>query len=152
MKIEKHLDELNIVLPDPPVPVASYIAYKIVGDMLYISGQGPMVDGKPQYIGKVGKEVSFEDAYASARLCGLNLIALMRKALGDLDRVAEIVHLKGFVACENDFYDQPKVINGVSDLMVEVFGEAGTHTRCALGTNSLPANIPTEVEVIVRIR
>ena len=152
MKVEKRLEELQITLPNPPVPMASYVAYKISGDMLYISGQGPMIDGKPQYVGKAGKDISFDDACQSARLCGLNLIALMKSALGDLDRVEEIIHLKGFVSCDADFADQPKVINGASDLMVEVFGKAGAHTRCALGTNSLPANIPVEVEAIVKVR
>jgi len=151
MKVEKHLEELNITLPEPAIPVASYVPYKIIDKMLYISGQGPMIKGKPQYTGKVGRDVSFEDAYQSARLCGLNLIALMKNALGDLDRVEQIVHLKGYVACTDDYTDQPRVINGASDLMIEVFGEAGKHTRCALGTNSLPVAIPTEVEVIVKI-
>ena len=150
MKTESRLEELGIVLPDPPVPVASYVAYKMVGNLLFISGQGPMVAGKPQYVGTVGKEVSFDDAHAAARLCGLNLIALMKKALGDLDRVEEIIHLKGFVACVDDFEDQPKIIDGASGLMIEVFGDAGTHTRCAVGTNSLPLRIPTEIEAIVK--
>lgn len=151
MKVEQRLEELNIKLPNPPIPIASYVPYKIIGEMLYISGQGPMIDGKLQYIGKVGRDVSFDEAYQSARLCGLNLIAIMKKALGDLDRVEQIVHLRGFVACTDDYTDQPRVINGASDLMIEVFGEAGKHTRCALGTNSLPSAIPTEVEVIVKI-
>lgn len=151
MKIENKLGEIGINLPTPPTPIASYISCKQVGQLIFISGQGPIIDGKQLYTGKVGAEVSIEDAYKAAHACGINLIAQLKKFLGDLDKVKSIVHVKGFVACTNDFEEQPSVINGVSDLMIDVFGEAGYHTRCALGTNALPSNIPVEVEMIVEV-
>jgi enamine deaminase RidA (YjgF/YER057c/UK114 family) len=151
MKIEGRLKELGIVLPEPPQPVAMYTPCKQAGNLVFVSGQGPIIEGKQLYTGKVGVEVSPEDAYQAARACGINLIAQLKRFLGDLDKVKSIVHVKGFVACGPDFGAQPAVINGVSDLMVEVFGEQGRHTRCALGTNALPTNIPVEVELIAEI-
>jgi enamine deaminase RidA (YjgF/YER057c/UK114 family) len=151
MLIEERLQELGIVLPAAPVPVASYTAYRISGSHVYVSGQGPIIDGVQMYKGKVGLEYSLEEGYQAARLCGLNLIAILKNAVGDLDRVKQIVHLKGFVACADDFYAQPQVINGASDLMKEVFGEKGVHTRCALGTNALPLNLPVEIELIAEV-
>jgi enamine deaminase RidA (YjgF/YER057c/UK114 family) len=151
MKIEDKLNERGIVLPEPPQPIASYVPCKQVGHLVFVSGQGPVIEGKQLYTGKVGAEVSQGDAYKAARACGLNLIAQLKHFLGDLDKVKSIVHVKGFVACTPDFEAQPSVINGVSDLMVEVFGESGRHTRCALGTNALPTNIPVEVELIAEV-
>lgn len=151
MIIEKKLEELGIELPTPPTPVASYTSFKIIGKMLYISGQGPIINGKQMSTGKVGIDCTLEEGYESAKYCAYNLLAQMKKAVGDLDKIKQIVHLKGFVASANDFYDQPKVINGASDVMVQVFDEKGVHTRCALGVNVLPTNITTEVELIVEI-
>jgi len=152
MKIEKRLCDLNIELPTPPKPVASYVSYKIIGNMLYVSGQGPVINGRKMYSGKVGAELTAEEGYQAARWCAVNLLAQMKKAVGDLDNIKQIVHIKGFVASADNFFGQPQVINGASDLMVEVFGEDGRHTRCALGTNTLPDNIPAEVEVIAEIK
>lgn len=152
MQIENRLTELKIELPAPPTPVASYVSYKIIGNMLYVSGQGPVINGKQMYAGKVGQDVSTEEGYQSAQCCAINLIAQMKKAVGDLDKIKQIVHLKGFVASAADFYDQPKVVNGASDLMLKVFGEKGKHTRCALGTSVLPGNQPTEVEAIAELQ
>jgi enamine deaminase RidA (YjgF/YER057c/UK114 family) len=151
MKIEDRLNELGIVLPAPPQPIATYTPCKQAGNLVFVSGQGPIIDGKQLYTGKVGIDVSPEDAYQAARACGINLIAQLKRFLGDLDMVKSIVHVKGFVACGPDFEAQPSVINGVSDLMVEVFGEQGRHSRCALGTNALPTNIPVEVELIAEV-
>ena len=151
MKIENRLNELGIVLPKPPQPIATYTPCKQAGNLVFVSGQGPIIDGKQLYTGKVGIEVSLEDAYQAARACGITLIAQLKRFLGDLDMLKIIVHVKGFVACGSDFEAQPAVINGVSDLMVEVFGEQGRHSRCALGTNALPTNIPVEVELIVEV-
>jgi enamine deaminase RidA (YjgF/YER057c/UK114 family) len=151
MKIENRLKELNIELPEAPAPVAAYVPCKRSGNLVFVSGQGTSVNGQETYKGKVGAELTLEEGYQAARLCGLNLLAQLKKFLGDLDCVKSIVHVKGFVASDNNFYFQPKVINGVSDLMVEVFGEAGRHTRCALGVNVLPGNIPVEVELIAEV-
>lgn len=152
MIIEKKLEELGIELPEPPTPVASYTSYKIVDKMLYISGQGPVINGEQLFTGKVGSDCTLEDGYQSARYCGYNLLAQMKKAVGDLDNIKQIVHLKGFVASADDFFGQPQVINGASDLMLEIFGEAGIHTRCALGVNVLPTNITTEVEIVAELK
>lgn len=152
MVIERKLQEMGIELPVPPTPVASYTSYKTVGKMLYISGQGPVINGEQMSTGKVGSECTEEEGYQSARYCAYNLLAQMKKAVGDLDQVKQIVHLKGFVASADDFFGQPQVINGASDLMLEVFGENGIHTRCALGVNVLPANITTEVELVVELK
>lgn len=151
MKIEERIKELGIELPKAPNPVATYTSCKQTGNLVFVSGQGPIIEGKQMFTGKVGKEVSKEEGYQSARYCAINLLAQLKQYLGDLDRVKQVVHLKGFVACANDFTAHPAVINGASDLMVEVFGKAGLHTRCALGTNVLPTDIPTEVELIVEV-
>ncbi|GHT75954.1 hypothetical protein FACS1894124_7900 [Spirochaetia bacterium] len=151
MNIENRLKELGIDLPAPPSPIASYLPCKQAGNLVFVSGQGPIIDGKQMYTGKAGADLSVEEAAEAAKLCGLNLLSQLKKFLGDLDRVKGIVHVKGFVACTADFEAQPQVINGVSNLMVEVFGEAGRHTRCALGTNALPTNIPVEVELIAEV-
>ena len=151
MKVEKRLEELNIQIPEPPTPIASYTSFKIIGKMLYISGQGPIINGEQMSTGKVGLDITLEEGYQSARYCGLNLLAQMKKAVGNLDNIKQIVNLKGYVASADDFYGQPQVINGVSDLMVEVFGDNGVHSRCALGVNVLPTNISTEVELIAEL-
>ncbi|MDR0387374.1 MAG: RidA family protein [Treponema sp.] len=151
MNIENKLKELGIDLPEPPSPIASYTPCKQAGNLVFVSGQGPIINGKQIYRGKVGAEISLEDAYQAARYCGLNLVAQLKRFLGDLNRVKSIVQVKGYVACGITFENQPQVINGVSDLMVEIFGDAGRHTRCALGTNTLPANIPVEAELIAEV-
>ncbi len=151
MFIEKRLQELGIKLPAPPVPVASYTAYKISGNLVFVSGQGPIIEGVQQYKGKLGSDYALEEGVQAARLCGLNLISILKSAVGDLDRVRQIVNLKGYVASADDFYAQPQVINGASDLMKEVFGEVGVHSRCALGVNVLPLNLPVEIELIAEI-
>ncbi len=151
MRAEKKLEELGILLPTPPNPVATYTACKQTGNLVFVSGQGPIIEGKQLYTGKLGGEVSKEQGYEAAKACGINLLAQLKKYLGDLDKVKEVVHVKGFVACRDDFFEHPAVINGVSDLMVAAFGDAGLHTRCALGTNALPGNIPVEAEMIVEV-
>jgi len=151
MKIEERLKELKIELPKAPAPIASYIPCKRNGNLVFVSGQGTALNGKDTYKGKVGEELTVEEGYQAARYCGFNLLAQLKEYLGDLDCIKGILHIKGFVASANDFYSQPQVVNGVSDLMVEVFGEAGRHTRCALGANALPGNIPVEVELIAEV-
>ncbi|GHV48215.1 LysR family transcriptional regulator [Clostridia bacterium] len=151
MSAEKKIVELGIELPTPPLPIAAYVPVKQAGNLVYVSGQGPIINGKQLYTGKVGKDVTPEDAYKSARACGINILSQLKAFLGDLDKVKSVVSLKGYVASADDFTAQPGVINGASDLMVEVFGEAGRHSRCALGVNVLPTDITTEVEVIVEV-
>lgn len=151
-KIANRLHELGIKLPSAAAPAANYIPYKISEKTLYISGQLPLVGGKLPTTGIVGDTVSPEQAYDLARQCGINLISVMHLALeGDLDRVRAILKLGGFVASTPGFIGQPAVINGCSDLMVEVFGEAGRHARSAVASPSLPLGTPVEIDAIVAI-
>ena len=150
--IDKRLAELGIVLPTPAKPIANYVAWGRTGNLVYISGQGAMKDGKLEYTGRVGDTLSIDDAIASARLTAINIIAHVRDACGgDLDRVKRVVKLLGLVNCTPAFGDHPKVINGASDLMVEVFGDKGRHARSAVGAPSLPFGLSVEVEAIVEI-
>lgn len=150
--VEKRLEKLGLNIPKPAVPVANYVAWRQSGNVVYISGQIPK-DGEKLHRGIVGADASTEDAVAAARLCGLNLIAQMREACdGNLDRVKKILQVQGFVSCTPDFTAHPQVINGVSDLLVEVFGkEVGTHSRFAVGSSSLPLGVPVEVGAIIEI-
>ena len=148
---EAKLRDLGLALPEVPKPVAEYVPAKRVGDLVYVSGQGPIRDGKPVYVGRVGAEVSPEDAYKAAQICALNCLAAVKSLVGSLDAVEEIVQVRGFVNSAPDFHDQPKVINGASELLVKLFGERGRHARAALGTSNLPGNIPVEVEMVVRV-
>ena len=151
-KIEKHLGDLGIILPVPAKPVANYVPWVRSGNLVFISGQGPIANGKITSTGILGEGVSLEDGVRSARLCALNVVAQLREACGgDLDKVKRIVKLVGFVNASADFTDHPKVINGASDFMVEVFGDKGRHARSAVGSPSLPFGISVEVEAIVEI-
>ncbi|NQV43871.1 MAG: RidA family protein [Rhodospirillales bacterium] len=150
--IDARLVELGITLPTPAVPVASYQPFVRSGSLVMISGQITMDNGELRFVGKLGDTLSVEEGYQAARLCGVNLIAQMRAACdGDLDRVKRVVRLGGFVNSTPDFTDHPKVINGASDLMQEVFGDAGQHARAAVGSSSLPLGIAVEVDAIVEI-
>ena len=152
MSIEKRLADLDIVLPQPVAPVANYVPFVRVGALLHISGQ-ISVDGAGGIKGVVGPEVGLDEAIKAARLCGINLIAQMKAAAGgDLTRVTRIVKLNGFVQAGPDFFDIPKVINGCSDLMVAVFGEAGKHARSAVGVYRLPLNFAVEVDALVELK
>lgn len=150
MKTEQRLKELGIELPTASNPVANYVNAVRTGNLLYLSGKGPGY-GAAQVKGKVGHDMAVEDAYRHARSTGLNLIAVMKAELGDLDKVRRIVKVLGMVNCTPEFGDQPKVINGCSDLFVEVFGERGKHARSAVGMVALPNGIPVEIEVIVEV-
>ncbi len=150
--IEKKLGELGIILPVPMKPVANYVPWVKTGNLVFISGQGAVVDGKIQYAGKLGDTVTMEDGIMSARLTGINVISQMRDACGgNLDRVKRVVKLLGFVNATPDFTEHPKIINGASDLMVEVFGDKGRHARSAVAAPSLPFNLSVEIEAIVEI-
>ena len=150
-KFDARLAELGIELPNPAAPAANYVPFVQVGDLVYISGQISM-DANGLVKGKLGDGYSLDDAYAAARLCGINLISQVRAACdGDLDRLVRVIKLNGFVNATQDFTDHPKVINGASDLMVEVFGDQGRHARAAVGSSSLPLGVAVEVEGIFQI-
>jgi enamine deaminase RidA (YjgF/YER057c/UK114 family) len=151
MSAEGRLKELGIVLPPLPKPVANYVPYRLVGNILFLSGQGPRENGV-SLVGKLGADVSLEEGYRRARVVGLGLLSAMRDALGSLDRVDYIVKLLGMVNAVPGFNDSPKVINGCSDLFVEVFGEAGRHARSAVGNVMLPHQISVEIEGIVAVK
>jgi enamine deaminase RidA (YjgF/YER057c/UK114 family) len=152
MSAEARLKELGIVLPPVPTPVANYVPYRLTGNLLYLSGQGPRDEKGVNLTGKVGKDVTVEEGYRRARLIGLGLLAATRHALGSLDRVDFVVKLLGMVNAVPEFTDQPKVINGCSDLFVEVFGDAGRHARSAVGMGSLPGQISVEIEAILAVK
>ena len=150
--IDKKLHDLGIILPDAPMPAANYIPYVITGKLVFISGQVPFEDGEIKHTGKVGKEIDVEQAKLIAKTCALNVISVLKNALnGDLSKVNKCVKLGIFVSCTNDFNQQPEVANGASDLMVAVFGDQGKHARFAVGSNSLPKNVPVEVDGIFEI-
>lgn len=149
--IEQKLAELGLELPQPAAPVASYVPAVEIGGLLYISGQLPFVDGKV-VTGRLGENVSLEDGEAAARACGIMLIAQMKAALGSLDRVERIVKLGAFISSTPEFSAQPKVANGASDLMVQVFGPAGQHARSAVGVPVLPLGAAVEIDAIVAVR
>ncbi len=152
MSFETNLSDIGITLPEPAAPVASYRPAVIANGMLYVSGQLPFIDGAI-VTGKLGADVSLERGVEAARACGIMLIAQIKAALdGDLERVAQIVKLGAFVASTPDFSDQPKVVNGASDLMEQVFGEAGRHARSAVATPVLPLNAAVEIDAIVALR
>lgn len=151
-KIDSRLAELNIKLPEPPPPVASYVPYVVSGKLVFISGQVTLAEGGLQYVGIVGKNLSLEDGKAAARLCAINVLAQLRIAAGgNLDAVKRCVRLGVFVNAVPGFAQQPEVANGASDLIVEVFGEAGRHSRAAVGAGSLPRNVAAEVEAVFEL-
>jgi len=152
--LKDRLSELGIDLPQAaPKPGANFLPVKRVGNLLYVSGQVPVRDGVDQYVGKLGRNVTIEDGQAAARLCAVNLLAQVDRAIeGDLSRLAGCVRLGGFVNATEDFTDHPKVINGASDLVVAVLGEAGRHTRAAVGCVSLPRNVAVELEGVFELR
>jgi enamine deaminase RidA (YjgF/YER057c/UK114 family) len=149
--IDERLKKLGITLPEVPTPMANYVPYTRTGNLLFLSGQGPRIGAKEFKTGKVGLNVTAEEAYDHARLAGIQLIAVARHALGDLGRVRSVVKLLGLVNATPDFEKQSQVINGCSDLFVEVFGDLGRHARSAIGAGSLPGNITVEVEAIFEV-
>jgi enamine deaminase RidA (YjgF/YER057c/UK114 family) len=152
MTVEARLKALNIVLPTPPAPVASYVPYVVSGKNVYISGQVTFAPDGLKYVGTIGNDLSIEDGKAAAKLCALNVIAQAKAACsGDLERVKRVVKVTVFVNSVPGFAQHPEVANGASDLFVEVFGDAGRHARAAVGAGSLPRNVATEVEAILEI-
>ena len=148
---EAQLARAGITLPAPSQPVANYVNAVRSGNLIFLAGKGPRKPDGTNITGKVGRDLTVEEGYAAARLVGINQLAALKAEIGDLRRVRRVVKVLGLVNCDSKFTEQPKVINGFSDLMVEVFGEAGKHARSAIGANALPGNIAVEVELIVEI-
>jgi enamine deaminase RidA (YjgF/YER057c/UK114 family) len=148
---EEKLKQSGITLPVPQKPIANYVNAVRVGNLIYLAGKGPNKPDGTNITGKVGKELTIQQGYEAARLTGINQLAVLKAELGSLNKVKRIVKVLGMVNCTEDFIDQPKVINGFSDLMVEIFGENGKHARAAVGMYALPGNISVEVEMIVEV-
>ena len=151
MSVEENLKKLNINLPKAPDPVGAYVASKIVGNLVFISGQLPLDSGGKLIKGKVGKELNIEQGQEAAKLCALNLLAQLKKICGSLDKVKGCVKLTGYVNSTDSFVDQPKIINGASDLISNIFGDEGKHTRAAISVNSLPLGAAVEVDGIFEL-
>ena len=151
MSIETRLAELGLTLPEPAAPVAAYVPVVVAGGLAHVSGQLPFIDGK-LVTGRLGEDVSVEEGYAAARACGLMLLAQLKAVLGSLDRVEQVVKLGGFVNSTGEFTDQPKVVNGASELMAKVFGDAGKHARSAVGVPVLPLGAAVEVDAIFAVK
>ncbi|MCW9032798.1 MAG: RidA family protein [Rhodospirillales bacterium] len=151
--VEKRLTEKGIILPAAAAPAANYVPYVISGNQIFVSGQITVDNGELKHLGRVGDTLTIEEGYEAAKLCGLNLIAQANAACGgDLDRITRVVKLGGFVQCTDGFTDHPKVINGASDLMVEVFADAGKHARFAVGVPALPLGVSVEVDAIFEFK
>ena len=150
--VNQRLTDMGVELPNPAAPAANYMPFITTGKMIFVSGQITVLDGEFLYLGKVGDTLSVDDGYKAARICAINLIAQVKEAcFGDLDRVTQVVKLGGFVNCTPDFTDQPKVINGASDLISEAFGDSGKHARFAVGASSLPLGVAVEVDGVFEI-
>lgn len=152
MTVEERLGALGLSLPDPPKPVGNYRPARKVGNLIFTSGQTARINGVRRYVGKVGSQVSEEDAYLSARDSALNCLACVKTLIGSLDDVEAIVKLTGYVNCVDGFTNQPAVVNGASDLLEKLFGDAAPHARTAVGVNALPSNVSVELEMIVAAR
>lgn len=151
-KIEARLNELGIELPQTTTPIANYVPFTVSGNIVVVSGQVSVHSGKAEFVGKLGAGISIPDGQQAARLCALNILAHLKTAAGgDLDRVKRVLRLGGFVNCTPEFTDMPQVVNGASDLMVQVFGDAGKHARAAVGVASLPLGVAVEVEAMFEI-
>lgn len=149
--IDKRLKELGIVLPEPPKPAAVYVSAMTFGNLVYTSGNDCRIDGKLMFEGKLGRELTIEQGQKAARQTAINLLAVLKAHLGDLDKINKIVKLLGFVNSAPGFVEQPYVINGASQFLEAIFGERGKHARSAIGTSELPFNTPVEIEMIVEI-
>ena len=151
-KIEGRLKELGIELPKATSPIANYVPFTVAGNLVVVSGQVSVRNGKPEFVGKLGREISVAEGQQAAKLCALNILAHLNTACGgDLDRIKRVLRLGGFVNCTPELTEMPQVVNGASDLMVAVFGEAGKHARAAVGVSSLPLGVAVEVEAMFEI-
>ena len=150
---EKKIKDLELNITDMAMPLANYVPYKIFDKILYISGQGPIKEGSLIYKGKVGKDITEEDGIKAAELCCINIISALKGAINsDWEKLDGFIKLGGFVNCNADFTNHPQIINGASNLLVEIFGERGKHTRFAVGSNSLPMNISVEIDAVIKLR
>lgn len=149
--IEERLDELGITLPVPPKPAGSYIPVVKTGNLLFVSGQIPMKEGKVVFQGKVPTDISMEDAQKASKLCIINALAQLKAEIGTLDKISKIVKVSGFVNSSQDFVEQPKIINAASDLLFEIFGDKGKHSRIAVSVASLPLNSTVEIDLIAEV-
>ncbi len=150
---EENIKNLGLNIPELPKALANYVPYKIVGKTMYISGQAPVQNGELIYKGKIGSDITLEDGIEAARLCVINIIAAVKTGLeGDWGKLDSFVKLTGFVNCQDNFTDQPKIINGASDMLVEIFGDQGRHARVAVGSNALPLGISVEIDAIVQLK
>jgi enamine deaminase RidA (YjgF/YER057c/UK114 family) len=152
MKPETRLKALGLSIPEIPPAAGAYVPAVRVGNLVFCSGQGPYKDGKFPYLGAVGIDLSLEEGYQAARIAALNCLAEICSIAGSIDNIVRIVQVRGFIASAPAFFDQPKVLNGASELLLDLFGEAGRHARSALGTSVLPMNIPVEVEMVVEVK
>jgi len=152
MDYEERIRKLGIEIPEAPKPVAEYLPAKRIERLVFCSGQGPVIEGKIIHKGKLGAEKTIEEGYEAAKICVLNCLSAAKELIGTLNQVDEIIKVTGFVNSSPDFFDQPKVINGASDVLVKIFGDKGRHARCAIGTSILPGNISVEVELILSLR
>ena len=150
---EENIKQLGIEIPNMPSALANYVPFKISDNIVYVSGQAPVKNGDLIYKGKVGTDLSINDGIKAAELCCINIISALRTSIsGDWNRLDSFLKLGGFVNCNNDFYDQPKIINGASDLLVNIFGDQGKHARFAVGSNALPMNISVEIDAMIKIK
>jgi len=149
---EENISKIGIKLPEPQKPVAMYLPAVRTNNLLFISGQIPIKNDNIIYTGKLGKEMNIEQGGKAAKLCAINALSVMKNELGNLDRIERIIKITGYVNSTDDFFDQPKVINYASELMIEIFGEKGKHSRVAIGVNTLPLNCAVEIEFIIQIK
>ncbi len=150
---EENIKNLGLNIPELPKALANYVPFKIVGNTMYISGQAPVRNGEMIYKGKVGSDITIEEGIEAAKLCVINIIAAVKTGLeGDWNKLDSFVKLTGFVNCQDSFTDQPKIINGASDMLVEIFGDQGRHTRVAVGSNALPLGISVEIDALIQLK
>ena len=152
LSVEEKLKELGIELPETPKPVAAYVPAVLIDSYVYSAGQVPFIKGELKYKGKLGKDLTIEEGYEAAKICALNALAAIKSVIGSLDKIERIIKVTGYVQSADNFFDQPKVLNGASELLGKIFGENGKHARSAVGTNILPINAPVEVEIIAKIK
>jgi enamine deaminase RidA (YjgF/YER057c/UK114 family) len=152
MTVEEKLNSLGLTLPEAPQPAGAYLRARQTGNLLFVAGQLPLAEGKIQYSGKVGSDLSLEEGYEAAKLCALNALGIIKAELGSLEKIVQLVRVAGFVCSAEGFTDQPKVVNGASDLFNRVLGEAGGHARLAIGVSALPLGGAVEVEVTAEVR